>query len=264
MNLATYLGVVEEFLSVDTIQNPPSITSFLDILHPHQPLYSSAEVAENIINFCKAILGSEHKGPETLNPLVKLAKRLPVTHLVGGFAEGISHTIPVPATIVRLLAIEDDELNYINDMDDMDELYHILDLIDLYASSHGNRDDLLVIWDSLTAQSTSSTDRKPVKDRFFIPGFSFGNSPIGHWKLIDQVVNIQKINREDEKYDQPHKFTTTGLEKQDGVVKLACRLNQEDKWTLVLRAWNIIKPLRRERRRVEIEIVKGYQDYHSL
>lgn len=174
--------------------------------------------------------------------MVILVKTLPVTHLLGGFAEGISRTIPVPATIIRLLTIEDDEF------DGMDEVYHILDLIDLYASSHGNRDDLLVIWDSLTAQSISLTDRKPIKDRFFIPVMLSGDNTFGQWKLTDQIVNFEKMTPGDiskgAKSLMGPMFLRPAGSDLDNMLQLVYRLHPNQKWDSVCTAWRIIKSLR--------------------
>jgi hypothetical protein len=63
VNLAIYLGVAQEFFhfaeaNLMTPLHVPSMSNFLDIWHPQQPVFSKAEVAESIINNCGAILGS--------------------------------------------------------------------------------------------------------------------------------------------------------------------------------------------------------------
>lgn len=255
-NLAIYLAVAHEFLSVDTLPNRPSLTSFLDILHSDQPLCSSRRVVENIINFCKAIVSFEHRRPTQSNHLVEVAMNLPVTHVVAGFTEGISHTIPVPAIVAQLLTGDAD------DTYDTDEFYHILDLIDLYVSSLGNRDSL-VLWDSLTTRSVDLTDRKPIiKNRFFIPVMHPGYNSFGHWRLIDKIVNIKM---KPEEFGKAAKSLTAPIFSRqesldsDGVLKY--RLHPRHNWNHVRTAWKIIKPLRRRRQSSESEAEKDQRSW---
>lgn len=59
VSLAIYLGVTQEFFHFAET-NPmaplhvPSMSNFLDILHPWHPVSSSVEAAESIMNRCRA------------------------------------------------------------------------------------------------------------------------------------------------------------------------------------------------------------------
>ncbi|EED23181.1 hypothetical protein TSTA_066310 [Talaromyces stipitatus ATCC 10500] len=243
LNLAIYFGVAEEFLCVEALPSAPSITSLLDILHPEQPQYTSNEAAQKIKKLCKAIVSSEHRRPEPLNNLVKVAMNLPVKHLVGGFTEGTACIFPIPAIITRLFPLE--ATTEENASSETDELFQILDLIDLSMSSHGDPNNFMVIWDLVTPESMNVTERKPIKSRFFVPVMSPEDKFFGHWELVDQDLNIGIMNPSDigksarllEQFEIP-----------EHVLRLAYRLHPEQAWHRLGEAWGIIKPLLRRRR----------------
>jgi hypothetical protein len=110
VNLAIYLGVAEEFLRVEISSVHyliiPSMSSFLDILHPQQPTFSSAEMAECIFNYCRAILDPNPWARLVSEGLLKMATDLPATNLVVAFAQACgSDAIASPVHYEQLVQI---------------------------------------------------------------------------------------------------------------------------------------------------------------
>lgn len=243
MNIAEYLGVSEEFVNVTTTLPRPSITSFLDILHPGQPLYPSRGTSQIIINYCKAVVSPEHRTPNTTKELVQVAMNLPVTHLVAGFPEGVSHTVAIPAMIIRLFPISE-RSNEGDRFYDTYKVYDILDLFDLQLSSPRSS---FVIWDRFREQPLNSAEKQPLKNRFFVCNELQIRWAFGCWKLVDQTMNITKMKPGD--IDEPVLYPKTEPqpEESDGVVELAYRVHPQEDWDRLCEAWKIIKPMRRQR-----------------
>ncbi|RAO64704.1 uncharacterized protein BHQ10_000716 [Talaromyces amestolkiae] len=253
MNLAIYFGVIDEILDVYSnskfglytldMHYRPSITSFLDILHPERPQYSDKETVMRIFNFCKEIIGNRRWA---LEKMVKVAMDLPMTHLVAGFAEGVSRTIPIPAIITRLLPLEqinEPQEDSEDPLGEMNETFGIIGLIDRFASSHGRRDDPIV-----REQPVDSTDNQSIQTRFFVPIMHSDDISFGHWKLRDQIVDIEKMNAEDiNGFTKSPTKTRPRFEYSDGVLQLAYRLYSEEEWVRIREAWKLIKPLKRKR-----------------
>ncbi|KAJ5170291.1 uncharacterized protein N7500_003074 [Penicillium coprophilum] len=237
INLAMYLDVVEEFLGLAPLPCQVSFSSFLDILHPGQPQYSSIGTAFNIIKCCRAVIDYQFS-----STLAKVATQLPTINEVGSFTEsGVPRTPPVPGILTRLFPVEQDAEEG-KKLDDTGELYHVLDLIDLYVSSEG-QSDKAVIWDLLTAQPLNAESKNQNRDRFFVPAQNPGDMPFGRWRLAHTVqVNIEKINSNDVSQEtDPNQMR---LKTPDGVLRLAYHLYPREQWEDVGKALYVIKGLR--------------------
>ena len=98
-------------------------------------------------------------------------------------------------------------------------------------------------------------DRKPIKDRFFIPVMlsgdnTFGENTFGQWKLTDQIVNFEKMTPGDiskgaKSLIGPMFLRPTGSD-LDNLLQLTYRLHPKQKWNSVCTVWRIIKSLRRQ------------------
>lgn len=249
LNLAMYLGVLEEFLSVNPLPRRPSIASFLEILHPDQPTYSSPETAEVITNCCRVIVDPERRTGMRSNGLMKVVINLPVTKMVACLAEtGSLRTAPIPGIISRLFPIDDDTDQEIRS-DDASEPYRVIDFIDFYLSCYDNKDDKIVIWDRLTAQSADPEHRRSIEDRVFVPVAFTEDMPLARWQLIDRSVqlNIQRMDPDDiGRTAKSIQRSEAGIGRNlsDGVLKLAYHLYPEEQWEGVRKAWGMVKALR--------------------
>jgi ppGpp synthetase/RelA/SpoT-type nucleotidyltranferase len=167
LNLAIYLGVVEEFLNVESLPEMPSISTFLDILHPGRPTFSSVDTAESIITPCKALLCSRQGRGKISDDLVRVAMDLPVTNLVVTFDETYGPgTTLVPCIIGRLFQV-DGETEEVAPPAYMSYLHHAIDFIDFYLSVRDSRADKIVLWDRLTGKSHDPEHKLSTEYRCF-------------------------------------------------------------------------------------------------
>ncbi|KAJ5175319.1 uncharacterized protein N7482_001196 [Penicillium canariense] len=169
--------------------------------------------------------------------------------MVACFAEsGGLCTALVIGIISRLFPIND-ETNEETESDYASNPFRVIDFIDFYLSCHDHKDDKIVIWDRLTAQSADSDNRLPIEDRFFVPVASTEDMSLGRWQLVGHNVrlNIQKMDPDDiGKTAKSIQLSKVGNGRGllDGALELACHLYPEEQWGGVRKAWGMVKALR--------------------
>ncbi|RAH47401.1 uncharacterized protein BO95DRAFT_359195, partial [Aspergillus brunneoviolaceus CBS 621.78] len=174
LNWAIYLGVGESFVNIDVQHPPPSLLSFLDILHPNSPQYTSAESAEMIAEFCRAILDSAHWPLSTSDKVMDalhVARMLPRMNAIVCIAGSVgSRYIMIPDAISQMLPLSDLSSHGIERPLDASELYGVLDFINFYLSHDGDKVNFNIhLWDRLTGPSVNPPNRTPAHNRFFVP-----------------------------------------------------------------------------------------------
>jgi hypothetical protein len=238
LNLAIYLGVVEEFLNVESLPEMPSISTFLDILHPGRPTFSSVDTAESIITSCKALLCSRQGRGKISDDLVRVAMDLPVTNLVVNFDETYGPgTTLVPCIIGRLFQV-DGETEEVAPPAYMSYLHHAIDFIDFYLSVRDSRDDKIVLWDRLTGKSHDPEHKLSTEYRFFVPITSENeekDSSRGLWRLSDCKVSFHLRKMDSDEIHNTAKSTRWSKQEKhradsDGFLRPMHRLYLEDQW----------------------------------
>lgn len=253
LNFAIYFGVAREILEMENLPERPSITSFLDILHPFRPRYSGAESAQRIAKFCKAIVELKPKREGKSSEVLDICMNLPVKDanvaILAG--SGKSGFVPIPGIISQIFPSEEglDYVDYTN------QLYPTLDIIDFYLSHNNAKDDKLRIWDGLTARASDTQLKRSVEDRFFAPEQMTGNEAISRWQLCAKRIplaplNVQKIDPEDVHKTVVPEQRNAGISgpssphgSHENILNLAYHLYPEEEWDNVRRAWTVVKNL---------------------
>lgn len=264
MNLATHFGIIQGFLDLYSgnsnqdmpWHHRPTIASFLDILHPEQPQYSDKETVLKIIDFCKKIVRPENrKWPrseklEWLLQTLNVILNLPMTHLVAGFTEGVSRTIPIPALITHLLPFEEMNETQKYSLDNTYDFFEAVDFIDLSMFSGDCWDDLMDEQDYIKEQPIDSTDIQSIRTHCFVPIMHCNDSSFGRWKLLDQSLKIEKMNAEDIRGSTKSPTKTRPESKDsDSILRLVYRLYSDQERGRIREKWELIMPPNRNMKR---------------
>ncbi|CAI7628998.1 unnamed protein product [Penicillium pancosmium] len=248
LNLAIYLGVGEAFATMYSQHPRPSLVSFLNILHPDCPRYSTAESAEVIAEFCRAMIDLASRPNPAFSRMMDamdVARRLPRTNTVVSIAGSTtSHRLFVPDMICRILPISPK-----NSLEER-ELYRILDFMDFYVSRDSDKiDNHIDTWDRLMGRSTNNRCNSPRDQRYFVPRSSPHDKETGLWQRMDRPVQLEIVQLDIDDMNQANKEVRRGdfdnmTDVLDGVLELAYCLFPEDQHTGVNKAWNMAKALR--------------------
>jgi ppGpp synthetase/RelA/SpoT-type nucleotidyltranferase len=230
LNLAIYLGVAKEFLEVETLPRMPSISAFLDILHPEQPTFSSAQAADAIIACCRAIVDPDQRRGGICNDLVRVAMDLPVTNLVVTHDDACGPgTLLVPCILSRLFQINanDEPGKFL----DMESLPSVIDFLDFYLSHRESENDNIVIWNRLTAKQVNREHECLTTYGFFVPNASRKYKSQGLWRLSDNIsqLRLRKMSPDeiDKSADSIEWKEVDSSASSDGLLELMYRLYPE-------------------------------------
>lgn len=261
LNLATYFGVGAELLNIPHLSYRPSLTAFLDLLHPQKPKYSDIQVLSAITECCLAVVGPHR---QTNSVLVRAAINLPEIHMitakaVPGVARIKSDAITVPGIIARLFPFEAEanqsfasgDASLSNHSDNYNAFF-MISLIGLCMHISGiNRDARQLTWYPDHERPIESEEQKIDHERCFLSldDESSRDKPL-QWDLLDHNVKLEISQftalsmREEPKQKLPS--DAEGL--PDNAQGFVCRLHPKKQWNTVKMACDFVIKLRKASR----------------
>ena len=284
LNLAIYLGVSHQFILLSWTSEPrtseprPSLVTFLDILHPTRPRYTSMEDVIRIASFCQSIF-DKHKE----EGLLKVALDLPRMNRVLGTADFDGYRrILVPGMINRIFSFDghnapklrypslsvfsgitsiSEELEW--DVDAENEVYLILNIIESYQLPEGTKaSDMTHVWELVrkqsgtelfygplpcTKQQGNGEHDEPIHYRFFASRPSSHDQTAELWQLVtrDIEMDIVELDLYKEISDIPSNLQQEQSRRrsssEDEVLELAYRLHPQNQWGGVRDVYSVAK-----------------------
>ncbi|KAI1496089.1 hypothetical protein F5X99DRAFT_401374 [Biscogniauxia marginata] len=233
LNMAIYLGVGEQFVDSSGMELiPPSLTNFLDLMHPCSPYPVDIVNAHKIANYCQRIINQKR------NLLERVSTNLPQAgYIVCADSVQDANSVVVPGMLSKVFPPHD-----VTETDPQG----ILDFIDDYIHRDQFDDDKLVLWDRLTSSSHDQARRKPLVERAFVSQVPPWQDK-GAWKLEDLRVEIKAAKWdtfEAEQTPTPILPLPEADNSTPGIMRLAYRLYPQTQWNNVKKAWRVADALR--------------------